>query len=107
MKGEEGPVRSAAFRGDDQRLVTAAWDGTARIWHLPELKTPPPQDILQQLKDRNRDCLLPSMRQTYLREDEEEAWRGYERCERKHHRVPSQAVAFRSESRAAGSPRRM
>jgi WD40 repeat protein len=107
MKGHEGPVRSAAFRGDDQRLVTAAWDGTARIWRLPELKTPTLQTLLQQLQERNRDCLPSAMRQKHLKEDKEEARKGYEQCELEHHRVPSQAVALRSESLAAGSPRRM
>jgi hypothetical protein len=107
MKGHEGPVRSAAFRGDDQRLVTAAWDGTSRIWRLPELKTPTLRTLLQQLQERNRDCLPSAMRQKHLKEDKEEARKGYEQCEREHHRVPSQAVALWSEILAAGSPRRM
>ncbi|WP_224371639.1 nSTAND1 domain-containing NTPase [Hyalangium versicolor] len=107
LKGHEGPVRSATFSGDTQHIVTASWDRTAKIWLLPKLATPTPEKLLQQLRDRNTDCLSASLRQTYLKEDKNEARRGYEQCERGHHRVPSQAVALRSESLAAGSPSRM
>ena len=107
LKGHKGPVRAAAFSPDGLSIVTASWDGTARLWTLPELETPTPQLLHKELEERNFNCLPPAMRQTYLKEESAKARQGYEDCERKHRRVPSQAVALRSDSRAAGSPSKM
>src|SRR6266699_2124247 len=32
LEGHTDSVGTAAFSGDDQRVVTASWDNTARIW---------------------------------------------------------------------------
>jgi WD40 repeat protein len=88
LKGHEGLVRSAAFSADGRRIVTASWDGTARIWLVPDLETPLPQ-IRKLLEEQDKDCLPPSMLQTYFEEEAKEARRLYEQCKREHHRVPS------------------
>jgi WD40 repeat protein len=88
LKGHEGLVRSAAFSADDRRIVTASWDGTARIWLVPDLETPLPQ-IRKLLEEQDKDCLPPSMLQTYFEEEAKKARRLYEQCKREHHRVPS------------------
>ncbi|MBZ4417444.1 hypothetical protein [Myxococcus sp. RHSTA-1-4] len=108
LKGHEGPIRSAMFAGSG-RIVTASWDGTARVWDLPEdLEKPASRaERRDDLLERNRDCLLPRMREDYLRESEAKARKGYARCERDYRRVPDQTVALRNDNLAAGSPRRM
>jgi WD40 repeat protein len=37
LKGHEDFVRSAAFSPDGQRIVTASYDKTARVWKVPIL----------------------------------------------------------------------
>jgi WD40 repeat protein len=32
LKGHSARVMSAAFSGDDKRVVTTSWDNTARVW---------------------------------------------------------------------------
>src|ERR671932_761865 len=34
LKGHEGSVKSASFSPDGKRIVTASFDGTARVWDL-------------------------------------------------------------------------
>ena len=34
LKGHTNAVNSAAFSKDGRRVVTASWDGTARIWNV-------------------------------------------------------------------------
>ncbi|MCP3142237.1 nSTAND1 domain-containing NTPase [Pyxidicoccus xibeiensis] len=106
LKGHEGPVRSAVFTRDG-RIVTASWDKTARVWTLPNLSTPSAGEILAQLQGRNHDCLSPSLRRLYLDESARKAVAGYKECEHDYRRKPSQAVALRKDSLAAGSPSRM
>ena len=106
LKGHEGPVRSAVFTPDG-RIVTASWDGTARVWHLPDIGTPSVSELRQQLRERNRDCLDPVMRRLYLGEDSHAALEGHEACEQTQRELAAQALAPSNEILAAGSPSRM
>ncbi len=107
LKGHEGPVHSAMFTRNG-RIVTASWDGTARVWSLPEnLETPNTTQLLQQISERNQDCLSPGLRSRYLGESDALARERYARCESDHGRVPDQATALSKDSLAAGSPSRM
>lgn len=82
LKGHQGAVNAAAFSPDGQRIVTASSDGTARIWPISI-------PLLQQaLRNATTDCLTPAQRQTYLLENESDARKGYEQCERSYDRTP-------------------
>jgi hypothetical protein len=37
LSGHQRVVSSAAFSADGTRIVTASWDGTARLWEVPEI----------------------------------------------------------------------
>ncbi|HZH13104.1 MAG TPA: hypothetical protein VE057_01960 [Archangium sp.] len=76
------PASSAAFSPDGSRVVTAHEDGSARLWFLSV------DGLRQQLRKSNHNCMPPSMRQTYLGEQEEEARKGHEACERSYGRAP-------------------
>jgi WD40 repeat protein len=84
LRGHEAVVLSANFSPDGQRIVTASMDGTARVWSLsiPE--------ISRRLRESNRDCLSPELRQRYLDETESDASKAFEECERSYGRIPSQ-----------------
>jgi WD40 repeat protein len=81
LQGHTGPVQSAAFSPDGRRLVTAGNDGTARNW--PLLSTP---ELQRRLRDDNKDCLTPDLRETYLYESEARAHEHFASCERSHGR---------------------
>ena len=82
MCGHEGSVRSASFSPDGQRVVTASYDNTARVWPaaIPELQ--------RVLRETNSDCLSPEARRLYLDEPKAQAQERYEACERSYGRPP-------------------
>ncbi|WP_437298960.1 WD40 repeat domain-containing protein [Sorangium sp. So ce426] len=82
LQGHEGGVWSAEFSADGQRAVTASADKTARIWPIFSLVLP------LSLRSVTTDCLSPEMRRTYLSENDEDARKGYESCERSYGRIP-------------------
>ena len=107
LKGHEGPVQSATFSPRGDKIITASWDKTARIWDLPKSKLRDIEELQGKLKEDNKDCLSADMRQRYLDEKETKAEKRYRKCERDHGRDPNQPWVSRSESRTAGSPKRI
>jgi WD40 repeat protein len=87
LRGHEREVRSAAFSPDGQRVVTASYDGTARLWFLSINR------VRQLLRDANKDCLSIGDRMTYIGETETQARERYEACERSYGRVPLSAAS--------------
>jgi WD40 repeat protein len=47
-RGHEGPVRTAVFSPDGRRILTASWDGTARLW---DAETGAPGPVLRGHED--------------------------------------------------------
>jgi len=74
------PVIALQFRDQDHQLLAALADGSARIWRLDV------DEVLKELRDVNRDCLLPRIRMQYLEESTECAQNAFEACESTHGR---------------------
>ncbi len=107
LEGHEGPVQSATFSPEGDEIITASWDKTARIWEFPSSKPQDIKDLKQRLEQDNKECLSADLRQRYLDEKERKAEKRYKRCEQDHKRDPNQTWVSRSESRTAGSPKRI
>ncbi|WP_437619709.1 WD40 repeat domain-containing protein [Sorangium sp. So ce1151] len=96
LNGHEDVVWSAAFSADGERVVTASEDKTARVWPIHA------STFLHALRAASDACLSPEMRRIYLDEDDEEARKRYDACERSYGRTPFRP---RGVEGAAQSPR--
>ena len=64
FEGHNYDVKSAVFSSDGKKIVSAACDRTFKIWDFPPL-----QDIIDQTRERFKDCpLTPEERKQYYLE---------------------------------------
>lgn len=84
---------AASWSPDGTKILAASEDNRAWIWDLRTLlrriryvKRKPeeldPVELNGDLEKSTKDCLTVEQRKTYLIEDEGEAWRGFEACEK-------------------------
>ncbi len=86
LEGHGDPVVSVDFDADGTRIVTASFDGTARVWRITI------GDLLDYIRSAvAANCLKPADRVRLLAEDEREARRTWEACERRNDRTPAPA----------------
>ena len=78
LRGHAKGVRFVAFTPkSSSQLISAARDGTVRVWRLP---APSSTDDVQQRLRRVSRCLSADVRQEYLAEEMQEAQRAAEDC---------------------------
>lgn len=74
--GSRGPhdLLCALFRTNGEQVVAATMDGTVRVFRVTY------SALAQALREMNRDCLPPKLRQRYLDETAEQAETAYKNC---------------------------
>ncbi|HEY0375640.1 MAG TPA: TIR domain-containing protein [Pyrinomonadaceae bacterium] len=82
LVGHGGPVMSASFSPNGARVVSAAEDGTARVWRTRW------SDIVEHLRGLTTATLTVEQRMILLGESEREARGAYEAAERRMGRTP-------------------
>jgi WD40 repeat protein len=70
LKGHSGPVRSAVFSPDGERILTASDDTTARIWRI----FPTAQALVDRSKMVVPRCLTPEQRESAFLDLQPPAW---------------------------------
>jgi MinD-like ATPase involved in chromosome partitioning or flagellar assembly/WD40 repeat protein len=77
-------VGAAAFQPQTSHLVTSSSDGSIRVWPLT-MQAPAPRstwdELMANIRQRTRACLLPEERIAFLKEDASTAHSGYRQCE--------------------------
>ena len=70
LAGHSGPVRSAVFSPDGERILTASDDTTARIWRI----FPTTQALVDRSKILVPRCLTPEQRENAFLDPQSPAW---------------------------------
>ncbi len=86
LQGHTGPVGSVAFSPDGQRVVTASWDKTARVWRVSWT------GLGAYLRESTTAYLSTEQRRQLLGESDSTARAAYETCEHRYSRLPHPIV---------------